>query len=31
LGIYLIRQLMDKITVRRRGEKSVYHLVKNLT
>jgi len=31
LGIYLIRQLMDKITVRRRGQSSVYHLVKNLT
>ena len=31
LGIYLIRQLMDKIIVRRRGEKSIYHLVKNLT
>ncbi|MDT7942586.1 MAG: ATP-binding protein [Bacteroidota bacterium] len=31
LGIYLIRQLMDKITVRRRGKSSVYHLVKNLT
>ncbi len=31
LGIYLIRQLMDKITVRRRGQQSVYHLVKNLT
>jgi len=30
LGIYLIRQLMDKITVRRRGQQSVYHLVKNL-
>jgi serine/threonine-protein kinase RsbW len=31
LGIYLIRQLMDKIIVRRRGKSSVYHLVKNLT
>jgi serine/threonine-protein kinase RsbW len=31
LGIYLIRQLMDKIIVRRRGQSSVYHLVKNLT
>lgn len=30
LGIYLIRQLMDKITVRRRGQQSVYHLVKSL-
>ena len=30
LGIYLIRQLMDKIIVRRRGKKSIYHLVKNL-
>ena len=30
LGIYLIRQLMDKIIIRRRGEKSIYHLVKNL-
>ncbi len=31
LGIYLIRQLMDKIIVRRRGQSSLYHLVKNLS
>jgi len=30
LGIYLIRQLMDKIIVRRRGQTSIYHLVKSL-
>ncbi len=30
LGIYLIRKLIDKITVRKRSGHSVYHLVKEL-
>jgi serine/threonine-protein kinase RsbW len=30
LGIYLIRQLMDRISICRRGSRSIYHLVKTL-